>query len=237
VGSRLYEALSDHARSLGLTSLWGRIGENDAESLRFAERQGFKEVGREYEVVLDIAGTDVAGEPPPGIELVTIAERPDLVHPLYELDVEVSADVPSLEGGYAPRSFEEWHAIYLEGPGAMPEACVAALAGIEVVGYTGLRRRGPTSPTAANLLTAVRRPWRRRGIATALKRAQIARAHAAGIEQIFHDERRDERRHARRERAARLPAGAGADPRQRPARYVMSRRRVTMTAIAPSPMT
>jgi mycothiol synthase len=185
VGSRLYEALSDHARSCGLASLWGRIGEEDAESLRFAERRGFEEVGREYEVVLDVAGADVAGEPPPGIELVTIAERPDLVHPLYELDVEVSADVPSHEGGYAPRSFEEWHAIYLEGPGAMPEACVAALAGGEVVGYTGLRRRGPTSPTAANLLTAVRRTWRRRGIATALKRAQIARARASGIEQIF----------------------------------------------------
>jgi GNAT superfamily N-acetyltransferase len=27
VGSRLYEALSDHARSCGLASLWGRIGE------------------------------------------------------------------------------------------------------------------------------------------------------------------------------------------------------------------
>ena len=35
------------------------------------------------------------------------------------------------------------------------------------------------------MLTAVRRPWRRRGIATALKREQIARARAAGIEQIF----------------------------------------------------
>jgi L-amino acid N-acyltransferase YncA len=185
VGNALYEALSSHARSRGLTSLWARIEEDDAESLRFAEHRGFEEVGREYEVVLDVTEADVAEEPPPGIDLVTVAERPDLLQALYELDVEVSPDVPSLEEGHEPMSFERWHNVYFEGPGAMPETCVVALAEGEIVGYTGLRRRGPTSPTAANLLTAVRRPWRRRGIATALKRAQIARARAAGIEQIF----------------------------------------------------
>ena len=67
----------------------------------------------------------------------------------------------------------------------MPDAVLAALAGDEVVGYTGLRRRGAVSPIAENMLTAVRPHWRRRGIATALKREQVARARAAGIERIF----------------------------------------------------
>jgi RimJ/RimL family protein N-acetyltransferase len=93
--------------------------------------------------------------------------------------------VPSLEEGHEPMSFERWHNVYFEGPGAMPGTCVVALAEDEIVGCTGLRRRGSNSPTAENLLTAVRRPWRRRGIATALKQEQIARARAAGIEQIF----------------------------------------------------
>jgi mycothiol synthase len=44
---------------------------------------------------------------------------------------------------------------------------------------------GEGSPEAVNLLTAVRRGWRGRGIATALKRAQIEAARAAGIERIF----------------------------------------------------
>ena len=82
-------------------------------------------------------------------------------------------------------SFERWRAIYLEGPGAVPSACVVALADGEVVGYAGLRRHGSSSPDAGNLLTAVRRPWRRQGIATALKREQIARARDSGIEQIY----------------------------------------------------
>ena len=185
VGTRLYEALSERAAQRGLTSLWGRIEEGDAASLRFAENRGFREVAREYEVVLDVAGADLTGDAPDGVELVSLAERPELVLPVYDVDVEVGPDVPSHEEGYEPMTFERWHATYLEGPGAMPAACIVALVEGDVVGYTGLRRRGSVSPVAENQLTAVRRPWRRRGIATALKREQIARAREAGIEQIF----------------------------------------------------
>jgi GNAT superfamily N-acetyltransferase len=118
-------------------------------------------------------------------------------------------------------TFERWHATYLEGPGAMPAACIIALADGEIVGYTGLRRRGSVSPTAENMLTAVRRPWRRRGIATALKREQIARAREAGIEQIYTTNvETNVGSGARRQRAPWLPAGAYPHPRQRPPRSV-----------------
>ena len=185
VGTMLYEALSEHAAERGLSSLWGRIEDGDAASRRFAENRGFREVSREYEVVLDVAEADVAADPPVGVELASLGERPDLVRLVFEVDVEVGPDVPSHEEGHEPMTFERWHSTYLEGPGAMPDACIVALVGDEVVGYTGLRRRGSASPTAGNLLTAVRRPWRRRGIATALKREQIARARKAGVEQIY----------------------------------------------------
>ncbi len=185
VGQSLYEALSAHALSRGLGSLWGRISEGDGGSLRFVEKRGFREVGREYEVVLDVAAADTSSEPPAGIELVSLAERPELVQAVFEVDAEVAPDVLSHEQGHEEMPFERWHAMYLEGPGAMPDACIVALADGKVVGYTGVRRRGAVSPVAENLLTAVRRPWRRRGIATALKREQIARARAVGIEQIY----------------------------------------------------
>ncbi len=186
VGSQILTALSEHARRLGRDSLWGRIREDDSESRRFARNRGFREAGREYEVVLDTATADATAETPEGIELVSLADRPDLIETVHEVDCEVSADVPRPEGDdFEPTSLPRWRELYLEGPGAVPDAMIAALAGDEVVGYTGLRRRGAVSPVAENMLTAVRRPWRRRGIATALKREQIARARAAGIEQIF----------------------------------------------------
>jgi mycothiol synthase len=186
VGGQILAALSEHARRLGCDALWGRIREDDTESRRFARNRGFREAGREYEVVLDTAAADVSAPPPEGIELVSLADRPELAEAVHDLDCEVSADVPRPEGDdFEANTFPRWHEQYLEGPGAVPEALIAALAGDEVVGYTGLRRRGSTSPIAENMLTAVRRRWRRRGIATALKREQIARARAAGIEQIF----------------------------------------------------
>lgn len=83
-----------------------------------------------------------------------------------------------------PATHDHWRFENLEGPGAMPEACFAALDGDVVVGYAALRRRGAGAPDAENLLTAVRREWRGRGIATALKRAQIESAREAGIEKI-----------------------------------------------------
>jgi GNAT superfamily N-acetyltransferase len=185
VGQRVYEALSEHARLLGRNSMWGRIREDDEASRAFATNRGFREAGREYEVVLDTALAETQAEAPDGIELVSLAERPDLEPAVHELDCEVAADVPRPEGDdFEPQSFARWREQYLEGPGAVPDAVIAALAGDEVVGYTGLRRRGASSPTAENMLTAVRRDWRRRGIATALKSEQITRARAAGIEQI-----------------------------------------------------
>ena len=186
VGTRIYQALSEHARGLGRESLWGRVCEDDAASRDFVRNRGFREAGREYEVVLDTALADTSSSAPDGIELVSLAERPDLEQAVYEVDCEVGADVPRPEGDdFEGQPFARWREQYLEGPGAVPDAMIAALAGDEVVGYAGLRRRGASSPVAENMLTAVRRDWRRRGIATALKREQVARARAAGVEQIF----------------------------------------------------
>ena len=109
VGTRLYEALSEHAAQLGVGSLWGRIEDGDAASLRFAERHGFQEVAREYEVVLDVAAADVAPTRRRGVELASLGERPELVRPVYEADVEVGPDVPSHEEGHEPMTFERWH--------------------------------------------------------------------------------------------------------------------------------
>jgi GNAT superfamily N-acetyltransferase len=185
VGSALLAAISEHALAAGRTKLWGRIRADDAASLAFAEQRGFREVSRDRDVMLDVTKlAPDAPDPPAGFALVTFAERPDLLPAVFSLDSEVAPDVPGHEA-HAPRTYEHWHRQNVEGPGALLEACFVALEGDEVVGYAALRRYGAGAPEAENLLTAVRRPWRGRGIATALKRAQIERAREAGIERIF----------------------------------------------------
>ena len=184
VGSALLRAIAEQARAHGATELWGRIRADDEATLAFAKHRGFREVGRERDVLLDLGKVPPAApDTPPGITLVTFAERPDLIRAVFAVDTEVSVDVPS-HGTNEPSTYKDWSRENLEGPGALPEACVIALAGDEVVGYTALRRHGAGSPEAENRLTAVRRPWRRRGIASALKRAQIEAARRAGVETI-----------------------------------------------------
>ncbi len=94
--------------------------------------------------------------------------------------------MPKPQGqSHEPTTFEPWSNFYLEGPGAMPEALVVALAEGEVVGYAGMRqawidvsdRREHARPPSGDPGAA--------GIATALKLAQIERARLAGVEKLF----------------------------------------------------
>ncbi len=56
-----------------------------------------------------------------------------------------------------------------------------ALRGGEIVGYAGLMRMGETLEAVEHGLTAVHRDLRGQGLATALKRRQIAWASANGV--------------------------------------------------------
>jgi mycothiol synthase len=181
VGSALYEALSEQAKSAGREWLLTRIREDDEGSLRFAKKRGFEEISREMPVVLDLANVeDAAVEVPDGVEIVSLAERPDLAEGAWRVDGEASRDIPV--EGMTIRPFEEWRALYLEGPSAVREATLVAVADGDVVGYASLF--GYPGGSAEHGLTAVLRPWRGRGIATALKRSQIAWAKRAGYTEI-----------------------------------------------------
>jgi len=183
-GSALYAALSEWARERRIESLLAVVADNDSESLSFAERRGFVEERREKGVALDLAGIEPPRvEPPTGVEIVTWAERPELVHGLYEVSVDASPDVPGYEDE-THEPFEAWLAHDMEGPGDRPEATFVAVAGDEVVGYAKFSLNSTHTTSAYHDLTAVKRAWRGRGIARALKATQIAWAKANGYEQL-----------------------------------------------------
>lgn len=72
----------------------------------------------------------------------------------------------------------------MQGPGDRPEATFVALAGDEVIGYAKFSLTAAQPTTAHHDLTAVKRAWRGRGVARALKATQIAWAKANGYEEL-----------------------------------------------------
>jgi GNAT superfamily N-acetyltransferase len=103
--------------------------------------------------------------------------RPEHVEGSYEVARQAGEDIP---GSGAP-SFEGFLAQDVDRPSLRAELCFVALARGEVIGYAILNDFGRECHHG---LTAVRRDWRRRGVATALKRIQIARAKELGYDRL-----------------------------------------------------
>jgi mycothiol synthase len=178
VGSALYRDVSRWARSREVEALSTRVTEDDVESLEFARRRGFVEHGRERRLVLDLAEVDPAPPAPPdGIEIVRWSDRPELVRGIHEVALEAHPDVPGSED-WSGEGHEEW---LRRQP---PEHTFVALAGDEVVGFGRVSINAARPHVVVHGMTGVKRAFRRRGIAAALKRAQITWAASAGFERL-----------------------------------------------------
>jgi GNAT superfamily N-acetyltransferase len=184
VGSALLGELSGWVRGLGFVELTGPVKENDPASLAWAARRGFVEVGRNSMLVLDLTAIEAPRvEPPEGIEVVTWAERPDAEKAMYEVAREAYPDVPG-EDDAVMASFEEWLSMDMQGAGDRPDATFLALADGDVVAYAKLSLSLARPTVAMHDMTGVRRAWRGRGIARALKAAEIAWAKENGYERL-----------------------------------------------------
>jgi mycothiol synthase len=178
VGTAVLHALAEHVDALGFPDLGGRA--DDEGSLAFARRFGFEEVGRQVEQVRAIVRDEPWPSLPDGIDVTTVAERPELLGQLYhELALQAFEDMPT------PRKveikLEQWDSEWVN----WSEATFVALAGDEIVGMAGLLRDDDCPERAENALTTVRRDWRGRGIARALKETTIAWASNRGLREIY----------------------------------------------------
>jgi len=171
VGTALYEAVSAWARERGRDTLDTFAREDDPEGVDYALRRGFVEESREAGLELRLEGVEPPPvEPPEDVEIVTLAERPDLANPLYEVALESFPDIPGAEDELIPPR-AHWVLHHLYGPG---KETWIAVAQDEPVGYAILRISAARPGHAIHAMTGVKRAWRGRGIASALKRAQIA---------------------------------------------------------------
>ena len=127
---------------------------------------------------------------PAGIRISSLAASPGAIQGMYEVACEAYPDIPGEESS-AMAPFQKWRDNDIDGVSDRPEATFVALAGDEVVGYAKLSLSEALPDVAFHDITGVKRSWRGRGIAGALKRAEIAWAIDAGYEALrtFNEER------------------------------------------------
>ena len=184
VGSALLDELSAWARGVGYSELMGPVKEVDDASLAWASRRGFVEVGRNSLLVLDLTAIDAPPVvAPEGIEIVSWADRPGVERGMYDVALEAYPDIPGEEDAEL-EPFEQWLSMDMQGVSDTPEATFVALAGDEVVAYAKLALSRARPHVAMHDITGVKRAWRGRGIAGALKAAEIAWAKENGYERL-----------------------------------------------------
>lgn len=181
IGTALYAAVSDHARDLGKPVLQCDLWEDELDGLDFLRKRGFVEVERfsRVRLSLDDAPTDSVA-PPSGIEILPAESVPDRAGGMYVVACEAYADMPSTDPiRVAYDDFRGWE---VERDSLRGDLSFVAVAGGEIVGFGTVSVPGEDGKEGWHSLTAVARAWRRRGIARALKRAEIAAAKQAGLE-------------------------------------------------------
>ncbi len=177
VGTALLSRLAGHVVTAGFNEAGSTV--DDVGSLAFAERFGFREIDRQVEQVR-LVGHEPMPDVPPGIDVVTVADRPELWDAAFDpFALDVVADMATHRPVLVTR--EEWRHEWL----AWPAAMFLALAGDEIVGCAGLERDDDRPDRAEQAFTAVARSWRRRGLASMLKRRTLAFAAANGIREIY----------------------------------------------------
>lgn len=177
VGTALLDRLADHAVHLGFSEAGTSV--DDEGSMAFAERFGFREVDRQIEQVR-LVGAEPMPSIPDDIRVVTVAEQPDLWSAAYDpFALQAYADFATFRPVVVSR--EQWERDWL----TWPQAMFLALAGHEIVGCAGLERDPDRPDRAEHALTAVARPWRRRGVASMLKRMTLAFAAKNGVREVY----------------------------------------------------
>jgi GNAT superfamily N-acetyltransferase len=190
IGTALYDHTVRALDPFAPLSVRGQSRADWAHGLRFLARRGYTEAMRSWESRLAVADFDpapfaeaAARTAASGIVIRTYAELagdPERDRKLYELDRDLSRDVPSPEP-QTPLSYEFFIERILADPDLLPDALYVAIDAATGT-YAGLGQLWHSQGSADlyNGLTGVRRDYRRRGIALALKLRGIAYARAQG---------------------------------------------------------
>lgn len=185
IGRELERRQREFAGNHGGSELTAAIRENDAGSRAFLERLGYREAYQRFEMELDVSAFDWSRfrawrDRLANLRLQTFAEigaTDENMRKMYDLSMALIQDVPYPDG--PPRfSYEEFQ-MYFAAPGFRPDGLFVLADGETWMGTSGLLT--PEGRPAYTYFTGVRREYRGRGLAMALKLATIEFARDNGI--------------------------------------------------------
>ncbi|MGE5673930.1 MAG: GNAT family N-acetyltransferase [Mycobacterium leprae] len=192
IGSKLYETLMAALAPFEPLSIATDSRESLPNAMRFLQERGFTEGLRKWQstLLLDTFDPTLSDTEErlqeQGIVIRPYADLtgdPELDWKLFDLVSTVRMDEPTTEP-LTPLNYESWVRELHEYPDFLPEYYLIATHGDRFVGQSVLWR----SPEEGQLntgLTGVRRAYRNRGIALAMKVRLLTRAKEAGYKQVI----------------------------------------------------
>jgi Predicted acetyltransferase len=192
VGTVLYRHVLEALEPFDPIELHTDAREDDAPRLRYLARAGFTEKMRESESVIDVTAfdpadfrEDVAKVEAQGIMVRPFseldAEDPGARRKLHDLHWAVVQDIPHPDA-ITQVPFDVWVKRF-ESPNFLPEGNIVALDGDRYVGTSVLYRSSDPDLLDTGM-TGVRREYRKRGIATAMKVRALAYARQYGVSKV-----------------------------------------------------
>ncbi len=191
IGTQMYADALWFAREQGATHLKGSIREDDAKSLQWAVKRGFKVEHHTFESALDLKDFDehrfdnlMRRLQAEGFRFFSLAEAgltEENKHKLYEVNRDSGLDNPGNDGtfpDYYAFSKNVFEASWFRADTQILAAHVDSWVGLSAVGIY------PADQHAYNAFTGVLREYRGRGLAQALKLQTILLARKEGMRYI-----------------------------------------------------
>ena len=202
LGSALWDVVEAHLAEIGARATTS-FTRDDALSVAFAERRGFRKTSTDALSATDPTGLPPAPEPPKGVTLRPPADWLGDPRPIYELDVAGGIDEPG-DIDFSGMTFELWRDDIWSDPDYDYDISTLAVVDGKPVSMSMLLIDADAC-RAVSGFAATYREYRGRGLAGLCKHHTLAKAAARRNHACRHRQRRDERPDARDQPETRLP--------------------------------
>ncbi len=190
VGNLLLDRLTADLAEAKAITISCRQYASEIELVNLLKSRGFEETSRVLDLRLKVDTPNVSASVKriEGISISTFAEErvrdPRCVEKLHELTTLLSQDDPA-QGPFVPPAYNAREALmWLEMPYVLPDALFIAKHGDEYVGVSDVSLFEAVPGGLTQGFTGVKREYRRRGLATALKARGILYAQSHGYQLI-----------------------------------------------------